>query len=525
MESLLFPTLYLNAQRIKSKLFSVALTGVALFMSALLAACTSTPTQLIQKDEVLNDPVLKCQRFYYHFNAIVDTSKVRDAQTAHIENFPQLQINRFLAALKPQLNQQTKLHMWLSLLAQLGLQSNSIELKNLPPVARDQLTAYSVKTSQNADNEALLHKCSQTLLEDVMTSTAKQNQILATAEVPDNYRIWNRIVGLYPLVALPIAWGIHNWHQDSSTVLKTPTEELPITGKILRYNANNQLTYVDFEEVKSAIQASSQNPLKIPLPDSDTTERLFATFSPLWEVDTVQNSDKIGAPQWPSQSTYPSVNIEQPTVYTLLSHSILNNENLLQLNYFVWFPNRPCTSSLDYLCGKMDGLIWRVTLGADGKPLIYDTVHSCGCYHTFFPTGYLKPVPNSRCFTESDFSPIQAPETAPGTQLVVRIAHSTHYVESLTVTDNNQAYDIPLAWQDYSQLRSLPYSTGQYKSLFQENAIVAGTQRKERWFLWPLGVPSPGAMRQWGNHATAFIGRREFDDPYLFENSFALVKP
>ena len=86
MESLLFPTLYLNAQRIKSKLFSVALTGVALFMSALLAACTSTPTQLIQKDEVLNDPVLKCQRFYYHFNAIVDTSKVRDAQTAHIDS-------------------------------------------------------------------------------------------------------------------------------------------------------------------------------------------------------------------------------------------------------------------------------------------------------------------------------------------------------------------------------------------------------------------------------------------------------
>jgi hypothetical protein len=35
-----------------------------------------------------------------------------------------------------------------------------------------------------------------------------------------------------------------------------------------------------------------------------------------------------------------------------------------------------------------------------------------------------------------------------------------------------------------------------------------------------MGIASPGAMRQWGRHATAFIGRRHFDDPRLFDQRF-----
>jgi len=40
--------------------------------------------------------------------------------------------------------------------------------------------------------------------------------------------------------------------------------------------------------------------------------------------------------------------------------------------------------------------------------------------------------------------------------------------------------------------------------------------------LWPLGIPSAGAMRQWGHHATAFVGRRHFDEPFLIERYFVV---
>jgi len=34
------------------------------------------------------------------------------------------------------------------------------------------------------------------------------------------------------------------------------------------------------------------------------------------------------------------------------------------------------------------------------------------------------------------------------------------------------------------------------------------------------GVLSPGAMRQWGRHAVAFVGRRNFDDPFFMDRMF-----
>jgi hypothetical protein len=40
-----------------------------------------------------------------------------------------------------------------------------------------------------------------------------------------------------------------------------------------------------------------------------------------------------------------------------------------------------------------------------------------------------------------------------------------------------------------------------------------------------MGITSAGQMRQWGNHATAFVGRRHFDDPDLFERYFELSDP
>jgi hypothetical protein len=48
--------------------------------------------------------------------------------------------------------------------------------------------------------------------------------------------------------------------------------------------------------------------------------------------------------------------------------------------------------------------------------------------------------------------------------------------------------------------------------MFNLYGIAPGSERLERFILWPTGVLSPGAMRQWGRHAVAFVGKRHFDD-------------
>jgi hypothetical protein len=80
----------------------------------------------------------------------------------------------------------------------------------------------------------------------------------------------------------------------------------------------------------------------------------------------------------------------------------------------------------------------------------------------------------------------------------------------------------PYAMIDEGLLRALPLPGGGFRSIYGPDALVRGTERAERWLFWPMGIPSAGAMRQWGNHATAFLGRRHFDDADLIEQRFRL---
>ena len=73
-------------------------------------------------------------------------------------------------------------------------------------------------------------------------------------------------------------------------------------------------------------------------------------------------------------------------------------------------------------------------------------------------------------------------------------------------------------FHELDQLRALQMPNGTKRSLYGEDGIIDASERAERFLLWPYGVASPGAMRQWGTHAIAFIGRRHFDDPFLLEN-------
>jgi hypothetical protein len=72
-------------------------------------------------------------------------------------------------------------------------------------------------------------------------------------------------------------------------------------------------------------------------------------------------------------------------------------------------------------------------------------------------------------------------------------------------------------------LRSLALPSGGRRSLYDPRGFVPGTDRAEAWLFWPMGIAEAGTMRQWGRHATAFVGRRHFDDADLLERRF--VRP
>ena len=121
-------------------------------------------------------------------------------------------------------------------------------------------------------------------------------------------------------------------------------------------------------------------------------------------------------------------------------------------------------------------------------------------------------------------------------RVLIRIAPTTHYIDRVSVveTGKDTAKDttLTLATQDYHSLRSLPLDQSAtkilpappvagYRSVFSPQGFIDGTDRAERFLFWPMGIARAGSMRQWGHHATAFVGRRHFDDAALMQERFS----
>lgn len=497
----------------------------------LIVSCARVPVSL--QYETVTDPTARaalqtCSLFFADLDRLVTRRKVRDSQAASIPMFPYLRVDRFLESFGKGISADTAFTAWVDRLQHLAEQGHQVELANLPV---DELSALQrslhdgIATGQSLMD--IVRECGHRLRHHDLADADTRQRLRKAVQVPPEYVSWQRAVGLYEITANFANAAISKWHKETHRVYAQPVDTLPIDGELVRYVPPFEAEPLGAEAIREIIKRSARNPLGIPEPKGEDRNRLFAAFAPVWQIDVASNNDRIGAPGWSNiDDEKPLVDTQQPTVYRHISHTRFEDEILLQLNYVVWFPSRPRTSSFDYLGGHIDGIMWRVTLSRDGTPLIFDSSHNCGCFHMFFPSRglQLRPLPNTPedGLQEPALVPQQAPDLRPGAGPTLRIAHRTHYIERVTPDPLDQGRTVRYRWADYDSLRSLPVAGGGRRSLFRPDGIVPGTKRGERWFFWPLGVPHPGEMRQWGHHATAFVGRRHFDEPYLLERTFII---
>lgn len=502
-----------------------------------IAGCAGAPAQLqyaaASSAAIVTPPadaqarLRTCQQFFVELDRVVRRAKVTDSQAAPVPGFPYLRMDRFLQSFRDQTVAEPAFSAWVGRLQRLAEQGRQLELANLPADRARALQAmFSAALGEPRDLMETVRDCATQLHRRDLADNARRERLRA-AWVPSEYVTWKRGVGLYMFTSLPVNSVIKRWHEVTHATFAQPIESLAVHGELLRYVPPRLPIPLDSDGVRDILRRSARNPLGIPEPAGVDRERLFATFAPTWQIDVVSDDDRLGAPGWPSiADERPTIDVRNPTVYRQLSHTRFAGNVLLQLNYVVWFPARPRTSRWDYLGGFVDGITWRVTLSPDGTPLVFEAMHNCGCYHMFFPTPglRLRPVANTPDddLQEAALVPQQAPALAPGSGPVLRIAHRTHYLQRVTITALDNGRSVAYRWADYDSLRSLPLAPGGRRSLFRADGIVPGTTRGERWFLWPMGIPHPGQMRQWGHHAIAFVGRRHFDDPYLLETTFQI---
>ncbi len=478
---------------------------IALILCLLLVACAVTPLR-----PPADPDAARCLALYETVDRVVAEQGYSPSSPARIEGFPYLRVNRSLASYREQSLNPAQRAAWLARLAELDQAARPIELASLPPPVMEELTArQTVATTL----PAALQSCSRQLQTADLADPKRFAALRERAIVPPDYLTWRQILGLYPLSSLPISFGVARWHRETYQTFAQPLAALPVQGRLRRFRPP--------EESSGPLPATRlpQDALGIPTPDTRQLAALFAAYAPVWEIDVAGTYDLPGVPYWQADGK-PGVNSANSVVYRYPSYTRWQNQTLLQLNYLIWFSERPASGPLDILAGPLDGVIWRVTLAPDGRPLVYDSIHACGCYHQFFPSGALRLHPAALELPEPPLVPQAAPALSAEKRLVIRLSSGNHYIQRMYAdTASGSSY----AWEDYQALYAV--SNGdRRRSLFGSDGLVAGTERSERWLLWPMGVPSPGAMRERGRHATAFIGRRHFDDPELLDSLFEPVE-
>lgn len=466
----------------------------------LLGGCAGVP------DRISQEPTADaCYERFTQADKRIDSVGLRDAADHRVERFPWLRTDRFLTSRQPDVSAQDgEWEIWLEKLHKRDLEARRYEhanLHGLPP--------------EHAQLDTLLDSladCGRELNQLVLGDEALREQIADAAEVPDDYRTVNRWLGLYPISRWFVLAGVANLHaeQEAALVDKASPGKAALTIRYSGTAPDEQST-----DLEGRIK---RDPLDRPRPSPPAREALLDRHAPVWELHTESHADRIGKPRWRG-SERPQVDTDEPTEYRYLTWAEFEGEPVLQLNYLVWLPERPARDGLleRLLTGHMDGLIWRVTLDAEGEVLAGESLHTCACYYMVFPGPELEPRDDPPGGEPAFIGPT-LPQTDDSQRLVLTREASSHYLIHIETTDADRG-NTELDVRPANQLRSLPHPEGR-RSLYGEDGIVPGTQRAERWLLWPMGVRSAGAMRQPGRHAIAFAGVRHFDAPDLLEQHF-----
>lgn len=328
----------------------------------------------------------------------------------------------------------------------------------------------------------------------------------------DLYRDWQRWAGLYPLVSPVVTWRIRSAQADWRSEYGGPFEG---DGVIYRPTEADEAEPDSARIAEWMAAAYADNPLGLPRLTSEQLSALQALHAPELKILQASEADRLGMVTAANGET----RFSESAAVAYLDHGYTQYDDryLLQLSYTFWLRERPKSQALDIYGGPWNGITWRVTLDETGQPLLYDNMHNCGCYHQVWkPDDHLVRTDIGReepLFLSLDWSGRPRLTLLPGTHYVRRVVSAERAPEDV-ITDT-QVYES----RPYSALLTLQDEDQQHPavSLFDEDGMLTDSARLERFVLWPSGVRSPGAMRRNGTHAIAFVGKRQFDDPLLFE--------
>ena len=221
-------------------------------------------------------------------------------------------------------------------------------------------------------------------------------------------------------------------------------------------------------------------------------ERLFSTHSPIIAIDSPEVSyNKIGTPTAELDANGEErvyVDPARPTIYVEKFVFETGRGTYTNLYYRVHFERVPFKLiPFNVTAGRNTGIIIVVTLNNKGDPILYTTVHTCGCYLAIIPTSNLSDdafpprwkKEGQRVYGEKLPGILSFPDgEAGGYRVVVSLRSGSHRVRALhieadlDIQERYRLHSAPVLNLDL--LEALPMEDGSVTSFFETEGLKKG---------------------------------------------------
>jgi hypothetical protein len=180
--------------------------------------------------------VRRCAEAFAHIDDAVDRTGSRDAQAAPIPGLPHLRTTRFLAALGARFLEPGKqddyaraFDFWIGCLAYTATKARRHELANLSQPARAALRSRHGKIP-----ETVIEECTAVLTTFDKQRTETREILARTVNVSDNYIDLQRVIGIYPLTAIPVLIGFEHWKERNLPSFVRAPSDLQTRGTVIQ---------------------------------------------------------------------------------------------------------------------------------------------------------------------------------------------------------------------------------------------------------------------------------------------------
>lgn len=457
----------------------------------------------------------QCQGLWSALEEQIQERQVADAATARVQGFPYLRGNRYLQALAEQAGDQEAQTFVLEEMRALDLRQRGVEAARIP----QPLLRQAVGAGPAADPALLattLDACSRQFLAADLGRPDFFDQVQGGLELDRDYSLWLRSVGLYPLTALVVDFVAERAQAEMIDQLSQPA--LPAAA-LVHYGPDNS-THLAPGEPAALLRRGRRPPLlSLELADGEKAA-LARHFAPLVTMANGDKANRFGRVVRDDQGF--TVDEQDAVVYYYFSNAFVQGIPALQITYAIWFAERTDPAPW-FEHGRLDGLLFRVTLDWQGRPVFVDVAFQCGCYHFVLYAGeqVMGPRADGPGFQPYVGGTFPVPQGEKRLRFTVNAGwHQIARVEAAPAPATGSFYRL----LPYEELEAFRHGD-EVISLFDSQGRVPGTNRLERFFLFPMGIPKVGAMRQRGRQPITLIGRAYLDDPHLFDRAFAYRQP